>query len=140
MKRDRVRLLVVALGIVSGAVVGLSFCVGMALTPGRAALFQPGFLWTFAAAGGALGAVCGPALAFGLLREVALWRAALVTSAGALLGTALGTLLDRALGGLPLVFPVVLCPIAGMTAAALVLRSRARRSVPHPTPAAKPAT
>jgi len=141
MTRDRVQLLVVGLGVASGALVGLSVCVGMALAAGLAAVFRaPGFLLVFTVSGGAVGAVCGPALAFGLLREVPLWRAALVTSVGAIAGIGLGIVVDRALGGTPLVYPVLLGPIAGMTTAALGLRRRARRSIPQAASAATPVT
>lgn len=82
-------------------------------------------LWA-ATAGAALGAVCGPSLAWTLLRHVPLWRVILWAAVGTVLGSFAGWAASSnpVLPGLSAVFGGAL---AGMVAAGVGLRRRASR-------------
>lgn len=89
-----VALWVTALGIAAGALVGalggVTFAVVFGAWPRIIEIAAGG-----AAIGAGFGLLLGPLAAFGVLRDVPLWRAAVLTGAGALIGILAGT----ALGG-----------------------------------------
>jgi hypothetical protein len=130
------RILAVTAGLaVAGALTG-AVCGLLALTPlvvsswlrlpnSRFAMFSDLALWA-ATAGAALGAVCGPLLAWSLLRHLPLWR----VIAWAAVGTVLGSLGGWAASGNPFVpglFAVFGGALLGMATAGVGLRRRAAR-------------
>ena len=116
MRRLRALAIVTVLGALGGAIVSLAgwflFVALTADTIGPASL-----LGVIAWVGAIWGAVLGPALGFGLLRRVPLWRA--------VAGTALGALAAIALCALVAPDLAILAAPVGMLLAALVLRRRA---------------
>jgi uncharacterized membrane protein YfcA len=80
-----------------------------------------------AGAGAALGAVCGPTLAWSLLRHVSLWRVILWTAVGTVVGSFAGWAANTnpISPGLPAIFGGA---ILGMIVAGVGLRRRARKT------------
>lgn len=119
MRLVRAILIVTALGAAAGALVGFAAMLGLVVfrnsgqTP-RDLLFLLGIA---TGVGAAYGLALGPMLGFGLLRHVPLWRAILCTAVGALLGLAVGFLVN---------LPLFVAPVVGMLVAAVVLRLTSR--------------
>ena len=124
MKLLRALAVVAGLGAIGGALVAIvtlaALQVGALIDTSRGPSLYDAVMITLAGAG--FGAVIGPLVGFGLLRDVPLGRAVLGTGVGALLGIgAVFALQPRSGAG------VALLPLLGMLVAAVLLRIFARR-------------
>jgi hypothetical protein len=81
-----------------------------------------------ATAGAAIGAVLGPALAWGLLRHVALWRVVVMPLIGTLFGVIMGWFVARN-AWIPGIPAIIGTAMLGLIAGALVLRWSTRSTV-----------
>jgi len=115
-------------GGVMGAICGvLLILVPWLVTEGLRRLPDAGVLVVPALFGAAVGAVAAPALAWGLLRHVALGRALAHTAAGTLLGGGLGWALARN-PWLPGIRAVIIGGVVGFVLAGVRLRFTAGRT------------
>jgi hypothetical protein len=96
MRLFKVALVLLALGAISGAIVGMLVMLAFILLRGGG--FADGFAWpafgAAAAFGAGVGALFGPVIALVFLRRVPLWRATFETAGAAGLGAALAGPLD----------------------------------------------
>ena len=119
-----VALWVTALGIVAGALVGalggVAFGLIFGAWPGLGQVALAGALL-----GAAFGLLLGPLAGFGVLRDVPLWRAAVTTGCGTLIGILAGVALGRNFLLLP--------SLAGFALGAAYARMRySTRRLPNP--------
>ena len=124
MRLLRALAVVAGLGAIGGALVALvtlaALQVAAVLDASRGPSLYDGLMITLAGAG--FGAVVGPLVGFGLLRDVPLGRAVLGTGVGALLGIGAVFALQPRTGA-----TVALLPLLGMLVAAVLLRMLVRR-------------
>jgi len=116
---------IAAIGVVVGAAIGTTISLGIVIRWERSFTGALGPLAFGALAGGVIGAVAAPLLAWVFLRRVTLGRAIAETSIGTLIGGLIGVMLP------PLIIPAAL---AGFLVAGIRLYVVSRRGATPPTP------